>query len=271
MYLADYHVHSRISTDSKTSMTDMALAAWEKGLDEVCFTDHLEPTVWRQLELLPDYDWQALTAEFAQAQADAGDRIKLRLGIEMGDVPYSPDNMEKLLQGMPELDFVIGSVHAYSKRFGYKDASAWEPRDEAEARACIVDYLELVRQTALWGRFSVLGHLTLPLRYMRERFGYTDMGYDGFEAEVAEIFRLLIQDGRGIELNTNRGNSPLPDPKWLKLYRELGGEIITVGSDAHDVRMVGCKLRENLELLRQCGFKRYCTFEKMQPIWHELD
>src|SRR5699024_10771343 len=85
-----------------------------------------------------------------------------------------------------------------------------------------------VRKLAEWGRFQVLGHLTLPLRYLNENRGM-HVSFDGFEEEIAEIFRIIIPKGIGIELNTNRGNTPLPDEKWLRLYRSLGGEIVTLG------------------------------------------
>ena len=81
MYLADYHVHSRISPDGGDSMTALAEAAVEAGLDELCFTDHVEPIVWASTDLRGPYDWSALTAEFEAAQVAMGDRIKLRLGI----------------------------------------------------------------------------------------------------------------------------------------------------------------------------------------------
>ena len=116
----------------------------------------------------------------------------------------------------------------------------------------------------------MLGHLTLPVRYLNENRGF-HLTFDGFEAEIEEILRILIQKGIGIELNTNRGHTPLPDEKWLRMYRELGGEIITLGTDAHNRRYVGCAIRERQQLLRACGFTRFCTFEKRQPIWHGRD
>ena len=88
--------------------------------------------------------------------------------------------------------------------------------------------------------------------------------------EIEEIFRTLLDRGCGIEVNTNRGNTPLPDEKWLRMYRELGGRIITLGSDAHADHQVGWAIRERQELLKRCGFTEFCTFENMQPIWHEL-
>lgn len=82
--------------------------------------------------------------------------------------------------------------------------------------------------------------------------------------------KTLIENGRGIELNCNRGGQPLPDEKWLKLYRELGGELITLGTDSHSPEYVGGSIRERQALLRACGFTRFCAFEKQEPVWHDL-
>lgn len=89
-------------------------------------------------------------------------------------------------------------------------------------------------------------------------------------AEIREILKTLIENGRGIELNVNRGNTPLPDAKWLRIYRELGGEFITLGTDAHSPEHVGRFIRERQTLLKECGFTRFCTFEKQMPVWHAL-
>jgi histidinol-phosphatase (PHP family) len=271
MYLADYHTHSRVSPDARWSMTEMAEAAAAAGLDELCFTDHVEPIKWGTAELRPlPYDWQALTAEFETAKANLGDRIRLRLGIELGDAPWSFAHTEQMMADAPALDFIIGSVHMLSEKYHGVDLYFFDPKDEDEARAGIADYLQQVKRLAEWdGQYSVLGHLTLPLRYLNENRGF-HLTFDGFENEVEDILRTLIQKGRGIELNTNRGHTPLPDEKWLRMYRELGGERITLGTDAHTPEFVGCAIRERQQLLRDCGFTKFCTFEKMRPIWHEL-
>ena len=270
MYLADYHTHSRVSPDAGTPMADMAEAAVAAGLDELCFTDHVEPIVWGSTELRQEpYDWSILESEYRAAREAVGGRMTLRLGIELGDSPWSFAHTEKLTAGAPELDFIIGSVHMLSERFKGVDLYFFDPKDETEARAGMADYLRQVRRLAEWGRFDVLGHLTLPLRYLNENRGF-QLTFDGFEREIEEILSALIQKGCGIELNTNRGNTPLPDEKWLRMYRELGGEIITLGTDAHGPRFVGCAIREGQELLRRCGFTRFCTFEKRHPVWHEL-
>ena len=262
MYLADYHMHSRVSPDARHSMTEMAEAALRAGMNEVCFTDHIEPVAWNGRDPIEFYDWGALSKEFREAREALGDRIQLRLGIELGEAVLDLPRTAELLKGAPELDFIIGSTHILSERFGFVDMYFFHPEDEEEAVYALLSQ-GLMRQ------FDVLGHLTLPLRYLNENQGF-HLSFDPFEAEVEGILRTVVQKGRGIELNTNRGNTPLPDEKWLRMYRDLGGEIITLGTDAHTPEFAGCAVRERQELLRRCGFTRFCTFERRQPIWHNL-
>ena len=269
MYFADYHTHSRVSPDAFSSMTEMAEAAIRQGLQEICFTDHVEPIWFGSTAPRKTYDWALLTEEFRAAQAAVGDRIRLRLGVELGDAVWDLDRSQAIMARAPALDFVIGSIHILSERMDGRDLYSLAPRDEAETRACLADYLGQIRRLAQWGGFHVLGHLTLPLRYLNENRGM-HVSFDGFEAEMEDIFRTIIPKGIGIELNTNRGNTPLPDAKWLKLYRGMGGEVITLGTDAHAPAAVGCAIREGQALLRECGFRRFCTFRQGQPVWHDL-
>jgi len=270
MYLADYHIHTRFSPDAGDSMTSFAETALANGLQEICFTDHVEPIVWGKTTLRGPYDWSALAADFDSAQAALGDRIQLKLGIELGDAIWSVEHTANILQGAPEFDFVIGSIHMFPPEYrDGEDLFFFDPADDDEAREGIAAYLMQVKRMAQWGQFSVLGHLTLPLRYLNENHGF-HLTFDGFESEVEEIFQILIQNGCGIEVNTNRGNVPLPDEKWLRMYRRLGGEIITLGTDTHSLSHVGCAIRECQQLLRDCGFKKFCTFEKRTPLWHNL-
>ena len=269
MYFADYHTHSRVSPDAFSSMTEMAEAAIRQGLQEICFTDHVEPIWFGSTAPRKTYDWAPLTEEFRTAQAAVGDRIRLRLGVELGDAVWDLDRSEAIMARAPALDFVIGSIHILSEQMDGRDLYSLAPRDEAETRACLADYLGQIQRLARWGGFHVLGHLTLPLRYLNENRGM-HVSFDGFEAEMEAIFRTIIPKGIGIELNTNRGNTPLPDAKWLKLYRGMGGEVITLGTDAHAPAAVGCAIREGQALLRECGFRRFCTFRQGQPVWHDL-
>ena len=270
MYLADYHVHSTCSQDGRQTMAQAAQAAVAAGMDELCLTDHVDTVYWGP-EQKPrwDFDWDAVRRQFRQAQEQWGHRITLRLGAELGEAAMSFQRAEHLMQNAPPLDFVIGSVHMAGKKFGNFDLYYVEKNSETYYHALIDSYLEDVLSLARWGKFSVLGHLTLPLRYINENLGER-MTFDSHMEQVEEIFRTMIPKGLGIECNTNRGNTPLPDSGILRLYRELGGEVITLGSDAHSGDMVGCAIRERQQLLRDCGFRYFCTFEEGKPLFRPL-
>ena len=250
MYLSDYHTHCALSFDSETPVEEMVRAGIAAGLQELCLTDHVDLYPSGGTEHW-EHDFSGREETFARAERAAEGRLVIRRGIELGEAARDVQYADALLAQLPELDFVIGSQHQLSERYGNTDLYFMPGGTEAEARAQIADYLTLVLETAKWGKFSVLGHLTLPLRYMNENHGM-HMSFDGFEDEVTQILRTVIEDGRGIECNVNRGNTPLPDGKWLKLYRALGGEIITVGTDAHTPEFVGRHVRETQELLRAC-------------------
>ena len=130
-------------------------------------------------------------------------------------------------------------------------------------------YLDELEKMVSWGRFTVLGHLTLPERYAWERH-QVPLSFDRYEERLRAILKAAIDRGLGIELNSNRGNAPLPGEKWLKIYRELGGEIITLGSDAHRPAHIACAMEERQELLKACGFDAFCAFDAGQPVFHKL-
>lgn len=271
MYLADYHTHSRCSPDAAASMTQMAQAAAAAGLQEICLTDHVEPVAFGTCQPRREpYDWAALEGAFSAARtAMEGTGVTVRLGIELGEAHWDEAGTRRLLEDAPALDFVIGSVHLLSQRCGGVNLYRFEPDSPQAAQAALGDYLEQVQCLARMGGFCVLGHLTLPVRFLGEMRGYS-VSFDPYEPQIRQIFRTLTEKGIGIELNMNRGNTPLPDGKWLGLYRALGGEIVTVGTDAHRPEDVGKFIREGQALLRQCGFRRFCTFSRQKPIWHDL-
>ena len=94
---------------------------------------------------------------------------------------------------------------------------------------------------------------------------------DRFGGEITDIFSILKRKGIGLELNTNRGGTPLPDEMWLRLYEDMAVDpIVTLGTDAHSAKFVGCAVRERQALLRQCGFQEFCTFERRTPLRHRL-
>ena len=207
MYLADYHTHSDSSPDGKESIARLAEAAIAKGLQEICITDHVDTVCWGSYAPRWDYDWEKSLGELEEARRLYGNRLTIRLGAELGEANLAFDRAEHLLSHAPKLDFVIGSVHMAGKKFGNFDLYYVEKNSETYYHALIDSYLEDVLSLARWGKFSVLGHLTLPLRYINENLGER-MTFDSHMEQVEEIFRTMIPKGLGIECNTNRGKAP---------------------------------------------------------------
>ena len=271
MYLADYHVHSSCSPDGHVTMAELAREGIARGLDEICFTDHVDTIQWGTTQLRTDsFDWAKAQQQYADAVAQYGQRIKLKLGAELGEAYLSFDCAARLMQDVPPLDFIIGSVHMTRDENGWFDLFYIDgDRDDAYYHAVIDAYLEEELKLARWGQFSVLGHLTLPVRCINE-MRHKAISFQPHMAQIEEILRTIIPKGIGIECNTNRGNTPLPDADILKLYRSLGGEIITLGSDAHVTNHLGCAIPARQELLRDCGFRYFTTFDRMKPSFQAL-
>lgn len=269
MYLADYHLHTTCSPDGKLTVSQIAEIALQRGLQEICITDHLDTIYWFTNEPRTDFDWPELQRQVAEARAQYGDRLMIRLGAELGEACISFERADILLQNAPALDFIIGSVHTASKKFDYFDLYLMEKQSMDYYRAIIDDYLDETAKLVNWGKFHVLGHLSLPLRYIKNNAGIT-MTFDDWMGRVEEIFSLMISKGIGLELNTNRGGDPLPSAKLLQLYRRMGGDLITVGSDAHITDHIGLAVRENLQLLKDLGWQHYATYQQGQPVFHTL-
>ena len=170
MYLADYHVHSTCSPDGHQTMAQAAEAAVRQGLNELCITDHVDTLYWDDFRPRWDFDWDEARRQFREAAGLWGARITLRLGAELGDAQYGFDRAVHMMDGAP-VDFVIGSVHLGGKKFGNMDLYYIEKGDEAYYDSVIDSYLDSVLELARWGQFQVLGHLTLPLRYINEHHG----------------------------------------------------------------------------------------------------
>ncbi len=269
MYLADYHLHTTCSPDGKLTVSQIAETALERGLDEICITDHLDTIYWFTNEPRTDFDWPALLHQMDEARAQYGDRLKIRLGAELGEAAISTERADILLQNAPALDFVIGSVHTASQKFDYFDLYFMEKQPMDYYRAIIDDYLDETVKLVNWGKFHVLGHLSLPLRYIKNNAGIT-MTFDDWIDRVEHIFSLMIPKGLGLELNTNRGGDPLPSARILQLYRQMGGELITIGSDAHVTEHIGLAVAQNQQLLKDLGWRYFATYDQGKPVFHSL-
>lgn len=269
---ADCHLHSSHSKDSDTPMRDMVEKAISLGYTEMCFTEHMdfdfiympdeEPGSWEVNTDAYLYDLLRLRSEYEG-------KIKILFGIELGmQTTCSRKNLIYCKQH--EFDFIIASSHLCNGKDPYIKESFFDGRDEKDAYHEYFRYIcDCIKG---FQNFDVYGHLDYVLRYGPEKnknFTIAEYGDD-----IDNILNLLIENGKGIEANTSGYaygmGAPHPCREILQRYRDLGGEIITIGSDAHDCEHMGQHFNEVTELLKDIGFKYYCIFENRYPEYRRL-
>ena len=277
MIQADMHMHTWFSTDSEACPRDMADEAVRKGLKTICFTDHFDKDdlEWGEEGI---FDVDAYFVEMQKLQEEYAGKLNIRIGIELGLRTYLKDYYEELTKKYP-FDFVIGSVHnvPYKKdaegNILYTDPAAeklFTDRTDKEAyRLMMETTLENVRTSDC---FQALGHLDYVVRYGKSRekeYSYTD-----YADIIDEILKLLIEKEKGLEVNSAGLKYGLPfahpHPDVLKRYRELGGEIITIGADAHKPEHIAYDFAKAEEILKSCGFKYYTEFYEQKPVFKQL-
>lgn len=267
--LADYHVHCSCSPDCDTPPEVQVQAALAAGLEALCFTDHVDMANRAGVIGPYDFDWAEIRRVNRELRERFGHRLALPMGTELGLAHMDLDMADRYLDAVPELDFVIASQHHVSARCGGIDL--WDYTFPPEQlRTMLEDYFDDLLTVAKWGRFSVLGHLTLPVRYML-RSGLPQPNLTLYRDQIDTLLKCLAENGLGLECNTSKGSGlHLPDGDILRRYRELGGEIVTLGSDAHTPEAVGAGIRKAQELLRECGFRYVCAFRERKPEFHKL-
>lgn len=259
----DYHVHSNYSADCNTPMERSIERAIEVGLKEICFTEHIDyeypdPTIEFDLDLR-SYD-----KKIRRMQTKYQDLIRIKKGVEIGVQPYLLNRYERLMD-KETFDFVICSMHTANKK-DLHSGGFFQNMTTVEAYETY--YKELLYCVKNYQQYSILGHMDLVKRYQAEPTGHD------FSDLISEIFNEIIPAGKGIELNTSGVryslNNGMPSTDILKLYFDMGGEIITLGSDSHSEQTIAFQFKESLELLAQIGFKYIATFENQFPTFHTI-
>ena len=264
----DYHVHSNFSGDSDMSMEAACEQAILLGLKEIAFTDHVDydyPTF--DTAFMIDYDQYMI--EFSKTKEKYKDRLKVVLGVELGIQPHVHEESKALLQKY-DFDFVIASTHCVDRlELHVGEFCHNKTREQAYIR-----YLEDVLHTiTTFDNFNVYGHIDLIRRYG----GYQDNCFHPgeFSDLLDQIMLTLIKKEKGLELNMSgyryNLNSSMPPLHILKRFKELGGEMVTIGSDAHTPEFIAHHFDEAYEILQQLGFRYITTFEKMKPIFVPLN
>lgn len=263
----DYHVHTRFSGDSDTPVTDQIKQAVSLGMKELCFTDHHDYDV-DSGDINFELDFPNYFASLRSQKEQYKDQIKLRIGLELGLQPHLVSYHQELLK-QHSFDFIIGSTHFIHGKDPYYPAYFLN-RDEKDVFREF--FVETLNNIQLFSDFDVVGHLDYIVRYAPSK----DKNYQcrDYQDLITEILALIIEKGVGLECNTSglRSGTSQPNPHIdiLKLYRHMGGEIITVGSDSHTADTLGFQFETAKELLQTSGFRYYTTFEDRKPIFHPL-
>lgn len=271
MYRSDYHLHTLISSDSPAALEQQAQAALKAGLQELCVTDHWNLLDQQGASLPHTRSWAESIEQLQQARQQFGTQLEIRLGVEVGNGEIDPAGVrEGLAQAGEELDFVIGSLHNMSLGSGGLGiyTAAHQCLQIEEGIAMLDDYMDTLTALTATDTFDVLGHVIYPLRYLPQQWQLTLKPY---EEQLRELFIRLIQSGRGIEMNTTQGNTIEDWTEVLQLYRDCGGEILTVGSDAHRPEWIGAGFSQAYALLKNLGFRWICTYRNRKPEFHSLD
>lgn len=281
---ADYHIHTEFSDDSDYAMEQVIKDAIKKGFDELCFTDHVDYGVkkdWDEPgEMIyrkggpgePDQmpvanvDYPVYYKTFQKMKEIYKDKISLKFGLEFGMQSHTIEKYEKLFARYP-FDFIILSVHEVEDKEFWDQAFQEGRTQQGYNERYYEEMLYLVQN---YHDYSVLGHMDLITRY--DKAGVYP--FEKLKPILTKILKTVIADGKGIEINTSSHRYGLkdltPSRDILKLYKELGGKIITIGSDSHKPEHLGAFVDETKEELKALGFKQICTFDKMKPVYHKL-
>jgi histidinol-phosphatase (PHP family) len=257
--------------DSITSVRDMIEGAISKGLEAIYFTDHYDedyPTLHTAPDYIQVFDCDEYFIEIQSLKEEYKKRIDVRIGVEFGLQTHLGEFYKKLAKKYP-FEFIIGSLHVIDGDDPYAKKMFIGKTDEEIYNRM---FEETLLNIEICDDFDVLGHLDYVVRYGTEM--EKNYSYEGFASLLDAILIALIQRGKGIEVNTSgyRYGLPFPHPTYevISRYKELGGEIITIGSDGHNPNHIAYNFDKIPPLLESAGFKYYTEFKKRKPYFVKI-
>lgn len=270
MIYTDFHLHTSFSGDSDTPMEDMILKGIRLGLKTMCFTDHMDPDYPPGPEGIDfSLDTAAYAARLAELKEKYKTQIEILFGVEFGLQAHLISFFDSYQAAWP-FDFIIGSSHLMNGVDPYYPENLGEKSDRELYRAYFESILYNLQH---FDGFQVYGHLDYIVRYGKYRTRY--YRFSDYSDLFDEILRLAVSKGIGIELNTSGLKYGLgfahPHPDILNRYRELGGEILTIGSDAHQPDHIAYDFPVVNDLLKSCGFSFYTVFRNRQPVFLPIE
>ena len=266
--IVDCHTHSRFSFDGVPSVMWLAEQAAERGLGGIAVTDHCEINISGRQKLW-SYRKMLRSARAAVRARNKG--FNMLCGIELGQPTYHPESARRVLENT-EYDIVLGSIHYlrdgrdfYYLR--YNDGSS-------DAAGIYHQYLDEVLHMAEESDFDSLAHLTYPLRYIYGR-DRVRLDMAPYEDKYRQILTVLVQRGKALEINTSGARREngfmLPDTRLVRMFRELGGKYITLGSDTHKPSQFAAGLEQGAREALAAGFTEAVYYRNRRPVSYRLD
>lgn len=255
--LIDCHLHTNISPDADKRVTVLKYCrrAMECSLSAIAITEHIEVNRWAE----EHETFEISMTENTKAKEEFPFLIS---GLEMGQATQNFELAEKIMRD-PRLDFVIASIHELP---GQEDFAFINYRNVDIKKLLRENFMEILK-LCKWGKFDVLGHLTYVLRYMSKAGITADLS--PYNDLIAESFKELIAKGKGIEINTSglrqQYGKTFPSLKYIKMFRDLGGEVISLGSDSHTMRDFAANIREGTNIAVEAGFEYLTVFRERKP------
>lgn len=273
MIMFDTHVHTEYSTDSDTSLTDQIRSAKKIGLKGICITDHMDyeypsDLVERPVESpLFCFDVEMYQRHIQGEQSKTA--FQLLMGVECGlQANETVIRKNKKLASDKKWDYMIGSLHLVDKKDPYYP-SFWADRDPV---ICIQEYFdEMLENIQCFSSFDALGHMDYIVRYAPTTYQYEP---GQFMEQIDAILQFLIKKDIALEVNTSgwkvAGRCQNPHLEILKRYVSLGGELLTIGSDAHIPEYLAYRFSDLSELIKKAGLRQYCVYKKRKPVFYDL-
>lgn len=264
----DCHVHSDFSGDSNIPADTACSVAIDLGLSGIAFTDHLDYD-YPNYDNFFNMDFDLYSSFMDNLKERYSGRLKVIKGIEVGIQPHVIEDTLKIVKGY-SFDFVICSVHIIDHMDPYqKDYYMGKTKEQAYRR-----YLEAIYETiSVYTDYDIVGHIGYVRRY--GDYSDTSMPCSEYRDVIDNILKVVIASGKGIEVNTSGYRcglkAPMPDYDIIKRYRELGGEIICLGSDAHFKEHIAHSFNESLDLVKAAGFKYLTHFENRKPVFRKIE
>jgi histidinol-phosphatase (PHP family) len=257
----DYHMHSNFSEDGHASIREMCLAAVERQIPEIGFSEHLDqhPNDVVSINFYHPDDWWK---EIRNARTEFAGRLVVRAGLEAGESHRYPAKVQALERDYP-YDYIIGSLHYDGDHFLFDP----EYLQQTSPNEILHSYFSEVEQMTRQPLFDILGHLDLPARNARRIWE----AYDPVDHEdlIRGILRNCIAHGLALDVNVAGMRKPsqniMPHPTILRWFHEMGGERITLGSDAHSDVQVGLHLDLAVKAVRAAGLEFVTCFERRRP------